>query len=386
MLKKETKKADEKNDAYTKNFWIFIVLIIICAILAGVFGQVISRNYLQKDGYISSYSNEINLSNLNAGSDQLIIRDAKKVVVNQDVKMAETISGIRSAMIGIHKKENSNYYNLDNPSFVALIITSDGWIVAPMDKNSKAAFKPEEYVAIDNGRKSYVIDSVSSANNDGLLFLHLSGVQNLPVKKNAAKADFSLGQDMVIVRGFNSVEPATLVSLKGLSDISSSESPNLNLGLNVAGEEEKNTFVFNLAGDLAAIINSDGRVVPAFSYNYYWRSFLGNNDSGRAYLGVNYLDLSSVQMIASSSNASEITKGALLFSDDGKPAVLKSSPAEKAGFKEGDIITWVDNQELNSSIGLAEAISSYLPGDKVAITFLRGTVEKEMNIVLGELK
>ena len=382
MLKKEQEKIGNKNS------WIFIPLIIICALVAGIFGEIIARTYFLTNSDFSSYSSEVNLSGLNTGGTGLVIRDAKKVVVNQDVKVSETINNIRPVLVGVFKEKtdtvnNENYYNLENPLFIGLIITSDGWIVAPMDSKERVEFKMADYVVIDSNRKVYQIDKISGSNDDSLLFFHLAGAINLPVKKNVSKADFSLGQSLLLVSDLNSVQPTTLASLSELDTILSSEYSGLNLSLAVSDQKIKNSFVFNLAGDLAAIIVGDNNVIPAFSYNYYWRNFLEKSNIGRAFLGVNYLDLSTIKIASSSS---EITKGALLFTDKTNPAVLKSSPAEKAGLKEGDLITWVNNQELDGVNGLAEIISSHRPQDKITLTFKRQGAEREVDIILGELK
>lgn len=377
-------KKEEKKSAY-KNSWIFIPLIIICAILAGIFGEILTKSYFLKDGYFSSYANEINLSSLNAGNTGLIIRDAKKVVVNQDVKMAETISGTRSVLLGVFEKASkaNSYYNLESPDFTALVVTADGWLLIPMSMEERDDFKIEDYVVIDSSRKVYEIDSISDTQEDNLLFIHLSGAQNLPIRKNATKADFSLGQNLIIVSSFGSAKPATLISMSASSDVISSELPSLDLQLDIDKEGIENSFVFNLAGDLAAIVDSNAKVIPAYAYNYYWRSFLEKTSLGRAYLGVNYLDLSLIKMASSSF---DYDKGALLASAQNKVAVLKAGPAAKAGLQEGDIITWVNNQEISRTNGLAEIISSYLPGDKITLSFLREGKEQELDIVLGEIK
>lgn len=379
MSKKEEKKSIHQNA------WFFIPLIVVCAVLAGIFGELIAKNYLLPKGYLSSYSSEINLSNLNASNAGLIIRDAKKVVVNQDVKMAETINGTRSVLMGIFKKQSAKdaYYDLENPDFTALVVTSDGWLFIPMNLEDRDSFSFKDYVAIDNSRKIYSIDSVSDFQENNLIFAHLVGAQNLPIRKNAAKSDFSLGQNLILVNGFNYAKPATLISMSASSDLTSSELPNLDLKLDLDDEGMENSFIFNLAGDLAAIVDSEGKVVPAYAYNYYWRSFLEKSSAGRAYLGVNYLDLSLVRMASSSI---DYNKGALLFSSKNKSAVLKGSPAAQADLRSGDIITWVNNQEINQSNALAEVVSSYLPGDKITLTFFRDGKEQEVDVVLGEIK
>lgn len=70
--------------------------------------------------------------------------------------------------------------------------------------------------------------------------------------------------------------------------------------------------------------------------------------------------------------------------DDGAQVkeVSKESAAEKAGLKEGDVITKVDKIEIETPADLQKAIGEYKPGDKVTITYKRDgkvkTVDTEL--------
>ncbi|OQB43576.1 MAG: Serine protease Do-like HtrA [Parcubacteria group bacterium ADurb.Bin159] len=79
-------------------------------------------------------------------------------------------------------------------------------------------------------------------------------------------------------------------------------------------------------------------------------------------------------------------KGAWLKSGENLPAIIKNSPAELAGLKEGDIISWINNQEINTYNDLANIISGFNPGDTINITYLRNGEEKIINVKLGEKK
>lgn len=52
-------------------------------------------------------------------------------------------------------------------------------------------------------------------------------------------------------------------------------------------------------------------------------------------------------------------------------SVNEESAAEKAGIKEGDIITEVDNKKIETPAELSEALKDKKPGDKVSIGYLR---------------
>ena len=66
--------------------------------------------------------------------------------------------------------------------------------------------------------------------------------------------------------------------------------------------------------------------------------------------------------------------------------VSKNSPAEKAGLKEGDIITKVGNKKINDPEELVDAVTSYKPKDEVKIYYQRGGKSNDVKATLGERK
>ena len=64
-------------------------------------------------------------------------------------------------------------------------------------------------------------------------------------------------------------------------------------------------------------------------------------------------------------------------------SVESDSPADKAGLKEGDVITKVDDQDIMSADALKLAIRAHDVGDKVTITVMRGSSEKTLEVTLG---
>ncbi len=53
--------------------------------------------------------------------------------------------------------------------------------------------------------------------------------------------------------------------------------------------------------------------------------------------------------------------------------VASGSPADKAGLRPGDLVTAVDDTAVESAAALARALRSHRPGDKVTITWRRGS-------------
>jgi serine protease Do len=66
--------------------------------------------------------------------------------------------------------------------------------------------------------------------------------------------------------------------------------------------------------------------------------------------------------------------------------VIEASAAEKAGLKEGDIITKIDKEKVTDGDGLAKIISGKKPKDEVKVYYKRDGKEKNVTVTLGEKK
>ena len=66
--------------------------------------------------------------------------------------------------------------------------------------------------------------------------------------------------------------------------------------------------------------------------------------------------------------------------------VSEGSAAEKAGLKEGDLITKIDDRSIDGPETLAKVVHSHKPGDKVTITFMRAGKEQKATAELGKSK
>src|SRR5579872_6486801 len=66
--------------------------------------------------------------------------------------------------------------------------------------------------------------------------------------------------------------------------------------------------------------------------------------------------------------------------------VTKGSAAEKAGLKEGDLITKVDEIAISNPKDLVDAIHKYKPEDKITVTYKRDGKEQKTTAVLGKFK
>jgi serine protease Do len=94
-------------------------------------------------------------------------------------------------------------------------------------------------------------------------------------------------------------------------------------------------------------------------------SLFGNLDENRAMLGV------TTEKVEQGAKVNEVTD---------------ESAAEKAGIKEGDIITKIGDTKIEDPDALSEAVRKHKPGEKVSVTFLRDKKEQKVTAELGKWK
>ena len=64
--------------------------------------------------------------------------------------------------------------------------------------------------------------------------------------------------------------------------------------------------------------------------------------------------------------------------------IRKGSAAEKAGLKQGDLITKIDEIKIDDPSDLSDAVHKYKPQDKVTVTYKRGGKESKTTATLGK--
>ncbi|MEU6413165.1 trypsin-like peptidase domain-containing protein [Microbispora sp. NPDC046933] len=137
-----------------------------------------------------------------------------------------------------------------------------------------------------------------------------------------------------------------------------------------------------------ALVNSSGQVVGVNTAIATSGSSSGNIGVGFA-IPINTAKLVSEQLIktgkathaffgVSVADAVGGASGAVVSS------ITAGSPAEKAGLKEGDLITKINDKLVDSAEALVGTIRSSRPGDKVTVTFTRDGKETTITTALAE--
>jgi serine protease Do len=143
----------------------------------------------------------------------------------------------------------------------------------------------------------------------------------------------------------------------------------------------------NVAGELIGINSqilspSDGNIglgfaIPSNLAKHVMNELVSNGTVRRAKLGVTIQPIS--PDMAQAMNLPG-TRGALVSTVDA------GSPAEKAGLKQGDVITQYNGKDVGDSNQLRNVVASTLPGTRVPLTVLRDGRTETLNVTVGELE
>lgn len=147
--------------------------------------------------------------------------------------------------------------------------------------------------------------------------------------------------------------------------------------------------LLNLAGQVIGVnvamaaAENIGFALPANLVQSVVESVQTTGKISRPFLGIRYLQIDADIQAA---NSLPVDYGVLVIRGDAPTdlAVIPSSPADKAGLEENDIVLELDGQQLDSDHDLGTLISQHSVGDLVMLKVLHDGEESEVSVTLEE--
>lgn len=122
-----------------------------------------------------------------------------------------------------------------------------------------------------------------------------------------------------------------------------------------------------------------GFAIPINDIKGLVSSVLSSGEFKQPYLGVRYVSLT--DDIAYQYNLS-VNRGAYIAPANNQDSILPGSPADKAGLKEKDIITKVNNVTIDEKTNLTSALGQFKVGDEVTLSIVRAGKTITVKVIL----
>src|SRR6476661_5442340 len=270
-----------------------------------------------------------------------------------------------------------------------VIISTDGYIVT----NNHVVENANKIEVVLNDKRSFEAKVIGRDPNTDLALIKVSA-NSLPIVKLGDSDNVRVGEWVLAVGNpFNltSTVTAGIVSAKGrsigiLGDPQNQNSRPIEAFIQTDAAINRGNSggaLVNTRGELvginAAIASQTGNyegygfAIPINLAKKVLDDFREFGSVQRGYLGVTIGDVSA-----------ELAKEKGLPSTQGVyvASAVSGGSAAAAGIKEGDVITKIAGIPVNSSAELQEQIGRHRPGDKIAISVVRGGSERNVNLTL----
>lgn len=361
---------------------IKIILIVILCFIAGVGG-----------GLIANKLSDSSLTLIDrTASSNVVTTDDEEIVAAVAAKVSPSVVSILTS-----SRAMSSYYGTVESSGAGtgIIVSQDGYVMTNSHVIESAS--SISVVAAD-GTTYDKVDVIGSDPLNDVAFLKIADVSGLTPAELGDSSTTRIGQRVVAIGNAlgqyqNTVtsgiisgtgRPVTASSGSGqstetLTDLLQTDAA-INSGnsggplVNSAGQ------VIGINTAVAADADNIGFAIPINSTKGVLDGVLENGKIARAYLGVRYLSIT--PDLAKEYNLS-VSQGAYVYTSDSTSSVVSGGPAAKAGIKNGDIITKVNDMTVGDQGGVSNLIGEYRPGDTVQLTILRGSDTITTKVTLG---
>jgi 2-alkenal reductase len=156
----------------------------------------------------------------------------------------------------------------------------------------------------------------------------------------------------------------------------------INFGNSGGALADANAQIVGINTALAAQAQGIGFAIPINIAKPIMNQALTGEQLARPYMGIRYIALD--PKIAAEQKVT-IDFGALLApSPDGTdPAVVAGGPGDKAGLKDGDIITAIDGTRIDAKTPLEDLLALHKPGDSISLEVVRQGRTLTVGMTLG---
>lgn len=371
----------------TRNKLTYLIILALAVCAASGFGGGYLAVTLHQENRLGSTK-----------IDEMIKPDGSTVITTDEEIVATVASKVSQSVVSIVTTSSSrSIYGFQSQSQGAgtgVIVSKDGYI---MTNNHVIDNARNVSVILADGTEYKDVKVIGSDPLNDIAFIKINGVSDLSPAELGNSSQVRIGQRVVAIGNalgqFQNTVTSGIISATGRplvassSDGSAKESLTdliqtdaaINSGNSGGPLVDLSGRVIGINTAVATDANSIGFAIPINATRGVLRGVLENGRIDRAYLGVRYVDITAE--IASAQNL-DSKRGAYVYSE-GESAIMKDSPADKAGIKLKDIITKINDDLIGERSNMSSIIGQYQPGDTVTLTVLRSGKEMTLKVKLA---
>jgi len=376
----------------------FLFLILIIAFIAGAFSNIAMDRFILPR--LSTIPALEKISFLQ--TDQpVVIEKSEKITVTEESGIIQAVKKISPAVVSIVSERDfrgffGNIYQ-QKTGGTGFIITNDGLIAT---NKHVVADQQAAYTVVTQEGENYEAKVIARDPSNDFAIIKIEA-ENLPIVDLGNSNDLEVGQRVIAIGNtlgeYQNTVTAGVVSgisrsikagngwfqTESLEDVIQTDAA-INPG-NSGGP------LINLNGQVIGIntaIDQKGQLIgfaiPIDNIKAVIESVIREGKIIRPFIGIRYIPITKE---FASLNQLTADKGVLIYTGDPDLLpIVPGSPAQKAGLKELDIITKINQDEINENHSLVGLLQKYKPNDEVILTVLRNKKTLEIKITLGEMK
>lgn len=328
-------------------------------------------------------------------------QDGNTVMTPDEESIAAVAKAVSPSVVSVITSTNqvsrlySQQYQQEGAG-TGMIVSSNGYILTNKHVVEGA---DSVTVVLTDGKRYENVEVLGSDPLNDVAFLKIDGVNGLPAITLGDSKTIRIGQSVVAIGNalgqYQNSVTSGIISGTGRPVIASSDGT-------ASGQAESLTDLIqtdaainsgnsggpllNLKGQVIGIntaiaedAQSIGFAIPISATKGLLSHVIKTGKVERAYLGVQYI---SITPAVKEEYDLPVDRGDYVTADRGS-SVQSGGPADKAGIRDGDIITSVNGYKVGEVASVSTLISEYEPGQKVEVTVFRDGREQTFTATLG---
>lgn len=373
-----------------KNTLTKILIITIVTVSIGILSFFLYITYQNIEINSQDYTVTKTQSTVNAQIVENVEEDSKNVadIIEDTTRKVVGISKLKNAGSSIFSKSQESELGLGT----GFIVTENGYIVSNAHVTGEKYSKC--YVTLENGMTYDGKVEWSDINLD--LSIVKIEAKNLPYVNLGDSSKIRVGETVYAIGNpigyeFRRTVTSGIISAKNrtikidekdkssyMTDLIQTDAT-INPGNSGGPLIYPNGEIIGINTVKISSAEGIGFAIPINIIKHIIDSFINTGIFEEATIGIYAYDKEVIPYLRGNSITSSNFKKGIYVAQ-----ITKNGPANNTELKEADIITNIDNKELNTMNDLREYIYSKKPGDEVTLKIVRGKINKEIKITLGK--